>query len=80
MNWTVIGYQPIDEFNFEGLCGMCFLYLFLNSKGDHKNTFIWRDVSIPNREKYLAKFCLWYEPIGRYIYTLLKHNIWRGWV
>ena len=44
----MIGSQPINEFNTEGLASMCFTELFLDGKGDPTMTFLRRYVTQAN--------------------------------
>ena len=51
MNWPTIGSQPIDEFNTEGLAGMCFPALFLDGVGDPTITVRQRYITLANAGK-----------------------------
>ena len=48
VNWPTIGSQPIDEFNTEGLAGMCFPALFLDGVGDPTITVRQRYIALAN--------------------------------
>ena len=51
MNWPTIVYKPIDEFNTEGLVGMCFPDIFLDGVGDPTITVRQRYITLANAGK-----------------------------